>query len=221
MVKRPKRPPPITYSPDAEWFKNRLNEKGISAAMLAKYLNVEPTIPRRIHVDGRQMRAHEVAIYANLLGVTPTEILRRLGLGTLELQQKLGVEITLKGSTCPVIGVVRGDGKIELNKSGKPQEVSSPVEDDVNLVALHVNAPHSEIAMWHGAYLYFEPSTVVRADAIGRLSVVEFGESAAPQVGVLERPAIGKGRIVPFGALDAVETEMMISATPVKWLRAG
>jgi hypothetical protein len=38
---------------------------------------------------------------------------------------------------------------------------------------------------------------------------------------VLNRGSVGRSKIIVFGTRETIETAMVVSATPIKWMRVG
>lgn len=201
------------YEPDREWFQTRLDEQGISPRMAAAAFGLEDSqswMIRRMLAGERALRPDEIAIWAKLVRASPTTVLRKLNLG-----------VDIEEPRVPVVGIVRDDGRVSSLPESPPQMVEAPTDAPGGMVALNVEAPLSGLAYFHGSTFYFVPSDKVMPDSFGRLSVIEIGDSPSPVVGVLDRASVGRGRVVIFGTNESIETKMMVSATPIRWIRAG
>lgn len=64
---------------DAEWFDARLAERGLSREVLAAAAGMSADELALAFKDQREISAREVAIFAELLGVTVAEVARRAG----------------------------------------------------------------------------------------------------------------------------------------------
>ena len=67
---------------DAAWFDERLAERGLSRASLAAAARMSEADLALAFKDQRELSAAEVAAFAELLGVTATEIARQAGIST-------------------------------------------------------------------------------------------------------------------------------------------
>ncbi|THD82553.1 MAG: XRE family transcriptional regulator [Phenylobacterium sp.] len=67
---------------DAEWFDARLAERGSTRAVLAAASGVSEAELGLVFKDQRELSADEVATFAELLGVTATEVAERAGVST-------------------------------------------------------------------------------------------------------------------------------------------
>jgi len=194
-------------APDEKWFAARMDELGITRQAAAKHFDTYPNMLWRVLTGARPVRVQEVIDWAVFLQVPISVALVRFG-------------FRVPKATVPVVGVVRKSGRVSPLPANQQTRVDAPDDLSAGMVALRVEGAHSDLAIFDGAHLFYEPSNIVRTDAFGRLSVVEFGDYPAPLIGVVDRAAVGKGRVTLFGGADVVESEMMISATPIRWQRA-
>jgi transcriptional regulator with XRE-family HTH domain len=67
---------------DAAWFDQKLAKLGLARATAAAALGLSDEEIAEIWKDQRELKARDVAILANLLGTTPTEIAHRAGVST-------------------------------------------------------------------------------------------------------------------------------------------
>jgi transcriptional regulator with XRE-family HTH domain len=67
---------------DADWFDARLGERGLSRADLAAAAGLSEADVALVFKDQREVSAGEVAIFAELLGVTAAEVASRAGVST-------------------------------------------------------------------------------------------------------------------------------------------
>jgi lambda repressor-like predicted transcriptional regulator len=67
---------------DAEWFDARLDERGLSRAVLAAAASLSAADLALVFKDQRELSAAEVAVFAELLGVDPKEVADRAGIST-------------------------------------------------------------------------------------------------------------------------------------------
>lgn len=190
---------------DKSWFDDMRKERGLSLLDVAKaWGRGNVSFIWRMLTKDRRAHVADAIVWAEILKAPLPLVIQRLG-------------YDVPGLTCPVVGTVGGAARVSVLPPEKLGKVEAPGQTAAGLVALRVDAPHSALNMWHGAHLYYRPSNVVRPDAFGRLSVVELGDHAAPLVGVVDRASVGGGRVRLFGANDEIESEQMISATPIVW----
>ena len=67
---------------DVEWYEARLAERGLSRAVLAAVSGMSEAELGLVFKDQREVSAAEVAVFAELLGVTPVEAALRAGVST-------------------------------------------------------------------------------------------------------------------------------------------
>jgi hypothetical protein len=67
---------------DAEWFDARLGERGLSRAVLAAAAGLSEADLALSFKDQREISAREVAVFAELLGVTAGEVAKHAGVST-------------------------------------------------------------------------------------------------------------------------------------------
>lgn len=195
--------------PDGEWFESRLAVSNYTARSISYKLSANNMhLWRRTIHEGRECTIAEAIALAPLLGVDFREIVRRLG-------------FTIPEAVTPIIGRVGPHGRISM-LPGSAGSCPTPPGMQPAAVALRIDAPQSPgLAIFHGNYLFYEPSRVVRPDTFGRLSVIELSDHAAPVVGVLDRASVGFARVAIFGGAETLDNERVSSATPVLWIKAG
>ena len=67
---------------DADWFDQRLEERGLSRATLAAVCGTSGAEIDLLFKDQRELKPREVALFAELLGATTAEIADRAGVST-------------------------------------------------------------------------------------------------------------------------------------------
>lgn len=67
---------------DQDWFDARLNERGLARAALAAVSGMSEADLALVWKDQRELSAAEVAVFAELLGVTGAEVAERAGVST-------------------------------------------------------------------------------------------------------------------------------------------
>lgn len=152
----------------------------------------------------------------------PSDVLKWaeiLQVPALFMFEKFGVRIPMP--TVPIIGAVRRGGRVAQFAPKDIRRTDGPVSSAPDMVALIVETADTELGLYDGATLYYEPADGMRPDAIGRLCVVKMADHPAPVVGVLDRGTIDKARVRVWGDTETVESRHLTSATPVRWMRAG
>lgn len=77
---------------DAEWFDERLAERGLSRQVMGAAAGLNAADLTLVFKDQREISAAEVAVFAELLGVAPTELASRAGVSTPVPEQVSGAE---------------------------------------------------------------------------------------------------------------------------------
>jgi len=77
---------------DAEWFDDRLAERGLTRAVLAAAAGLSEADLALVYKDQREVMAREVAIFAKLLGVPAAEVASRAGVSTPAPDEAGGLE---------------------------------------------------------------------------------------------------------------------------------
>jgi len=67
---------------DAQWFDARLRTAGLSRSDVATALGLSPGEIEDLWKDQRELRAHEVRIFAALIGAPPAEVAHDAGIST-------------------------------------------------------------------------------------------------------------------------------------------
>lgn len=67
---------------DAPWYDARLAERGLSRAVLAAVSGMSEAELALVFKDQRELSVAEVAVFAELLGVSPAEAANRAGVST-------------------------------------------------------------------------------------------------------------------------------------------
>ena len=67
---------------DAPWFDGKLQERGLSRAVMAAVAGLSQDELALVFKDQREVSAGQVAAFAELLGETPAEIASRAGVST-------------------------------------------------------------------------------------------------------------------------------------------
>lgn len=67
---------------DAAWFDSRLDERGLTRAVLAAASGLSEADLALVYKDQRELSAAEVVKFAELLGAAPAEVASRAGVST-------------------------------------------------------------------------------------------------------------------------------------------
>lgn len=197
------------HTADVDWVEAQLDRVGRSKSDAAEALGLHPNKMGEILRGTRRLQVPEAITLANFIEAPLFELLRRFGYDVPPSDQ------------CDLIGVVNGRGRVSFLPPDQCEVVVAPTDADKDLKALRVEAEHTRLALYHGTVIYYLPTQMVRADAFGRLSVLDLKDEPAPVLGILDRGSYGQGVVRIYGGLETIETETVLSASPVKWQRSA
>lgn len=199
-----------TFKADKDWLDARLGGVGLSAKDASRKIGLGHPNKFWASVRGeRRLQIEEALSLAKLLKVSHTELLARWGYDVAP------------SSTCQLIGTVNGRGRVSFLPPDRTAEIIAPTEADADLKALRIDAEHTRLALYHGTTIYYLPSNSVRADAFGRLAVLDAKDQPTPILGILDRGSYGQGLIRVYGGIEDIETDTLVSASPVLWQRSA
>lgn len=156
----------------------------------------------------REVTPQELLLWATFLRLPLHETFRRFG-------------YKVEAPTVQVIGAVKANGRVAVFAPAQIEKVEAPNDASGNMKALVVDAPQSELQIFDGTHLYYEPSDVVNPAAFAHLSVLEIGDVGAPVVGILHRISARAKKVEIYGGRERFETDQLISAAPVLWQRSA
>lgn len=82
---------------DASWFDERLQERGLSREVLAAAADLSEADLALVFKDQRELSARQVALFAELLGVTPAEVAAHAGVSTPTPGAPIALEARVAG----------------------------------------------------------------------------------------------------------------------------
>jgi len=194
--------------PDRAWIDERLAEIGLLKRDVAGALGVHPNIVHKMLNGERRVQIEEYRLLAKLLRIPIATCVAKMG-------------FEMPSATCDLIGHIDGRGRISIrppHADGRRVPCPEGVE---GIVALTINSAHSGLSVYHGSVVYYAPSDTVRVDAFGRLAVLEMDGEPAPVIGVLDRASMGQADVTIFGGIEVIQTQRLVSATPILWQRFG
>lgn len=195
-------------APDAEWFGERIAECHLQKQEVAARLGMHPNLLLKLLTGERRCQIGEAIALARMLRVPKGELMRRLG---FEWPRDM-IRVT---------GKVDGDCYVSELPAPEQFTVECPFEYETNLAALTVEATHTALGVYSGMIVYYSPSPGVSVEAFGRLAVIGASELKAGVLGHIDRSSHGKGTISLFGGIGKLSVQTIVSASPVRWLRAG
>lgn len=191
---------------DSDWFKARMEARGISMRGAAAQMGVDPSaLSRRIHGEA-EFDLYEAVDLAHILDEPFTSFVAKCG---VVLPREVG-------ATVPLVGVAGVGGLIDTKRKLMPSKVDKPYEAPARSVAVRVEAPAAAIDHWVCFYL---PSTKIEAEAVGRLDIVQTHDGKE-YLTVLNRGyERGRWNLQPLVGGPPMEDVMVSSATPVLMIR--
>ena len=92
---------------DADWFDARLDERGLSRAVMAAAAGLSAADLALAFKDQRELSAGQVAVFAELLGVPAAEVAARAGISTPVPGQGDGAEARIAALEAEVARLTR------------------------------------------------------------------------------------------------------------------
>lgn len=195
--------------PDAKWLIKRMKMRKIKITKLSEEVSSNPQAISRVLSGTRQPRIEEIIA-----------LCRELEISTDLCLVKLGFAPKLKHT--PVVGDVLESGAVVLRLEKawdnapfiRELDQGALSEHESTMRALVYSAPHG----LGSQLLYWEPSVTVRRDADSRLSVCT--TDVFPN-GVVAKPEAAGIRSVKLTLFDGteVETDTLLTASPIRWIR--
>jgi len=184
-----------------------MDEIGVSNSQIAPEFGLAPNEIWQMKTGARGVRPDEILIWARVLQVHPGEIFRRFG-------------YAWTAHTVPVVGTVQPDSRIRRAVDSSAV-APCPVDGESNLVAVIVEKDVPSRGVKAGALIYYEPYPHIHMSAHSRLCVLGLGDHPSPILGKLESAALGSARITVWVTGEIILTDQAISATPIRWIKAG
>jgi len=188
---------------DSKWFRDRLADKRMSAAQLARLIHLSPgTLSRKL--DGYvKITMREAADIAAILGTPVLEIIHRAGIST-------PVDAT---NLIRIAGTVEAGGIVSHGPGSGPRRTERLSSTDKTHIALRIDDPGSPL---NGSIVYYSPTVRLEPDTVGRLAIVqEPGKKGVQRFGILQHGlARGTWRLHQLH-IDPVGVEV-----PVEWAAA-
>jgi hypothetical protein len=200
---------------DANWFKQRAKERGLSIRELSRLTMAGEGDPK--DALGRALKQTRDAPGPRKL--RPTELVKLAVVLDVPLHELFdrGLCIPVPSATCPLIGRINQYAVVQRYPSEVAQRVPAPFDRAASYVAVEVDAASTQLGSWHGAQLFFIPATGIREDAMGRLAFIELIDHAAPVIGYADTRK-GPGTVLLFGGAGRRDGVELKSATPILWM---
>lgn len=182
---------------DEKWFKSKMQEAGLSQRQLAEMMEMDHSALSRCFTGERKMATYEAAMLATYLNVTVSEVVAR----------SIGEPVQVKGA----IPVVFSRHDSVLKSKPDHSDLAPLIILPENCVAARDEDPQS---LQYGWTYFFQQSSEISPDAIGRLSVVTDEDGNIYLVTLRRGFAPGEYHLI--GATgEPTPTTSVKSATPV------
>lgn len=186
------------------WFKDKLAERQMSQRGLAKLMGIDSAAVSLMLRGKREMRIHEAAEIASLLGVQADEVLANVGIQT-----------RAKNESVPVVGTIDGSARVTWAGPDTLGTVPRPVSDlPMTVRAIQCRTAGTPLGyMDRWVMLYVEQTDTVSPECVERLSVLKVRNGPAGIGQVSRGYRQGMWDVSgPFGDMRGVDLEY---ATPV------
>lgn len=186
-------------------FRDRLAEREMSQRELARRMGLDSAAVSLMLRGRREMKIAEAATIARLLGVPAQEVMTNAG-----------VNVSSRGQSTPVVGIMDGLGEVTWASAKKLGTAPRPTADlPADLRAIECHTEGSALDYMAGWVLFTtDPKDGVDPDCIERLCVVKLrtgGVSGVAQV----RRGHKKGRWNLSGPLGNIKDADLEFASPI------
>jgi hypothetical protein len=204
-----------TTNIDVKWFKDRIRDLGTSQRQISLAVSPNHNALSLVLAGKRRVTHAEIPALANLLEVTPDELLKRLG---------VEAPATPKSHTVPCRGSVDETGKLDPDRQ-QIREVTAPANVTANTRGVLFRSLGGA-NMQQGWVYYFDEAAkprAVDAESLNALCFVEIGDREGYYLGVIQR-GLERGRydiVNPFTRDLLVGGVSVRSASPITWIKTA
>ena len=195
---------------DAEWWDARLDAIGKSRSQIsAEFDPGSRNWLQKILTNERRCQIPEAIWLAERIGVPFSEVVSRLG-------------FKAPGASVRVVAAVLGNSRLDMIAPAKQYAVPAPAGVRERTVAAICETGTAPALIYAGALFFYSPTEQPRVipGALGRLSVLEIGEVAAPVVGTLGRGSDpSSARVTLLDGVTTLDTSQLGAAYPIEWVR--
>lgn len=148
---------------DTKWFRDKLADRGMSQRGLARAMGLDAAAVSLMLRGRREMKLHESALIARLLGVPAEDVMKAAG-----------VRMASDNTMTPVVGHVDGTGEAHWRVDGDIPHPGGGLPEDIHAVVCRTagtDLDHMDgwVLFTRGTLLN-TPEGKVDIDAVGRLS---------------------------------------------------
>jgi plasmid maintenance system antidote protein VapI len=201
---------PTTHKINTIWFRQQLDLAGVKQRKLAQTLRIDPSAVSLMLRGMRKMQLHEAVEIAKLTGQTLEDVATNAGidLKVIEASQDF----------VHVSGYVNAEGKIAFVRT--TELMPTPPGVPSNTLALRCDTAMSQ-AEWADSWvLFYAPTTIVAADAVGRLCIVTTTDDERRVCFI--RRGVERNTFSTFDLAHRKinDSAKLKNASPVLWIRA-
>lgn len=195
---------------DQEWWDARLDAIGKSRSQIsAEFDPGSRNWLQKILSGERRCQIPEAIWLAERLGVPFAELVARLG-------------FKAPGALVRVVASVLSNSRLDPLAPAKQFAVAAPSGTRERTVAAICDTGTAPLLVYAGAIFFYTPTEQPRVipGALGRLSVLELGEVAAPVIGTLSRGSDpSSARVTLLDGVTTIDTTQLGAAYPIEWVR--
>lgn len=206
--------PPKTLN--RSWFKNQLDNHGISQRKLAKMWKLQPAAITRIFSGDRQLKLEEATQFAHLVNVPLEEVLRAAGIRTPITPSERAPE------SIPVSGWVDSELNVHWDPPHGSKRAPVPSFGGKDVAVLRYQTTGTALESLDGTLVYFlspKKGNVDARDCIGRMCVVEIAGGPS-RLAVLKRGYdVGRYNLSTMDGKVVAEGVALKSIGVVVWMK--
>jgi transcriptional regulator with XRE-family HTH domain len=206
-------------TPNVRWFKDQLKARDLSQNQLGRKLGLDRGTMSRFLSGKRALKIEEANRMADILQVPLEEVLSNSGIAGFQVtgrERKASMEIT---------GWVDDQLAIHHEPPRGPKSAPMPPQGGKGIRALRFQTASSQFDGMDGGLVYYQESTSVIPESIGRLCVVKLTphpRRKGPDLvlrNVKRSYESGKFNLYLLNGALAEESVQIDSASPVIWLK--
>lgn len=188
-----------------QWFLDRLQDKKLNQAKLAKMLNIDPAAASLIMHGRRGMTPHEAHQISQILGVPLNEVLRQAG-----------IEVTEDVSLCPIAAYVDERGAVTSMPPGTHDLQRGPADCPVGTYSVQVRSHASIADRW---LLFITPSQLPAMTNIDLLCLVATAEGKQVLAVVRRGYRRDTHNLVLWPSMEVLSDAQIAWTSTVLWIK--
>lgn len=191
---------------DTDWFRRRLEERGLSQRQLARLMGIDASAVSLMLRGRRRMTVEEAAQVAVLLQATPSEVLTAAGVAP-------GGERRL-----PIIGHLLADSSVRLEPDGLHETVEAGVELPGDAAAVQARTAGTDGAAVDGWVYYLADRHGPPAAAVGQFALTAVRGNGLLMAHVARGYSRGRYNLTTWRG-TRIDNVDLAWASPVLWIR--